>query len=121
MTNQPVLSVYRGVFAGVAVAVAGGIVWIMAGAPDSAAKVWLIAAWIVLAALVTACGLNPGSIPRPMALLLLCATIAVPLVAWSAGAHDGLLLAPFGGVAFGFLGVAFPGRPLQEADDTPPA
>ncbi|WP_372698827.1 hypothetical protein [Arthrobacter sp. JSM 101049] len=121
MTQQPALPAYRRLFAAVAVAVAAGVAVIMAGTPESTAKLWLVGAWIVLASLATGCGLNPASVPAVVAVLLLCVTVAVPVVAWFSGVREGLLLSPFGALAFAFLGVAFSGRPSRQEAGAPSA
>jgi len=121
MSQQPAVPGPRRLFAGVAVAIAAGTAAVMAGAPDSTATFWLLVAWIVLASLITACGLNPASVPAVVAVLLLCITVAVPLAAWFAGVREGLLLSPFGAVAFGFLGLAFSGRPGRQDAGAPSA
>ncbi len=91
-------------YAAVLVAISSGMVWLMSGQPDSTAKNWLMLAWILLTAMITAFWLVPSPVPRAVTLVLTGAAIAVPVVAWLAGVQDNILVMPFFALALGFLG-----------------
>ncbi|MBM6622368.1 hypothetical protein JTF08_12175 [Micrococcaceae bacterium RIT802] len=121
MTRQETTAHFRAVYGAFTMAVACGVVWIMAGTPDGAARNWLMVLWILVASVAVACGLNPRVVPRGVAIALVCATVAVPLVAWLAGVRDGLLLTPFWPVAWGILGLAFRGRAASRQEARSPS
>lgn len=92
-------------YAAVHVALSGGIVWLMTGAPDSMAKNWLILAWILLTSALTACALAPQPIHRGInySLAGLCLVVTI---AGSLTASDAVLAPPFIGLAIGFAGLS---------------
>lgn len=93
-------------YAAVLMAIAGGIVWSMAGAPDGTAKNWLILAWILLTSTYTAFALAPKPLPRVVNLALAGLVVAVVVWSWLAGVQEGLT-APFIPLAIGTVGMAF--------------
>ena len=94
-------------YAAVMMAIAGGIVWSMAGAPDGTAKNWLILAWILLTSAYTAFALAPKPLPRVVNLALAGLVVGVVVWAWLAGAQESSLATPFIPLAIGAVGLAF--------------
>lgn len=110
-------------FAAVLVVVSGGVVWFMAGAPESTAKNWLILAWILLTGALTARALAPKPVPRAMTFALAGVAVAVVVWAWLAGVQERDLTTPFIPLAIGAAGMAWrwpgavePGGSKQQLD-----
>lgn len=105
-------------YAAVMMAISGGIVWSMAGAPEEAAKNWLILAWILLTSTYTAFALAPRPLPRVVHFALAGVVVAVVVWAWSPGVQESSLATPFIPLAIGAVSMAFSGgRFWPEAAD----
>ncbi|MGP5724364.1 hypothetical protein ACTXOR_01105 [Arthrobacter rhombi] len=105
-------------YAAVMMLISGGVVWSMAGAPEEAAKNWLILAWILLTSTFTAFALAPRPVPRVVNFALAGVVVAVVVWAWSPGVQESSLATPFIPLAIGAVSMAFSGgRFWPEAAD----
>lgn len=97
-------------YGALAVAASSAVIWTMSSAADRGAKPWLIIAWVVIAAVLTASWISPGILPRAASMLMLAASVVVPVIAWLLGVQEGLLVAPYGALVLGWLAQSFTPR-----------